>query len=216
MTDKPDIAIVGGTGALGKGLAMRLVRAGFRITIGSRDSARAEATAVEIGATGGAENKDAARQGDIVFVTVPFGSQADTLAAIADAVEGKIVVDCTVALKPPKVARVQLPDEGSAGAIAGTVLGDRATVVAGFHNISAEKLQGDATGDDLGDVLIFGDNVEAREKVIGLAEAMGIRGIHGGVLANSAAAEALTSVLIAINKRYKVADGAGIRITGLG
>lgn len=212
------IAIVGGTGALGGGLALRCARSGLAVAIGSRDAAKAEAAAQEVAqATGsqlvsGHDNAGAAALGDIVFVTVPFASQAGTLELIREACQGKIVVDTTVPLVPPKVARVQLPAEGSAAVLAARILGDGVRLVTGFHNISAVKLG--LEGDPGCDVLIFGDDVEAREAVVDLAIRLGVQAWHAGPLANSAAAEALTSVLISINKRYKVADGAGIRITG--
>jgi NADPH-dependent F420 reductase len=214
----PTVAVIGATGALGRGLAARLARAGHPVVLGSRDPARAqaaaEAMAAETGAKAtGADNRGAAEAAEIVFVAVPFASQAETLAAIAPACAGKIVVDATVPLVPPKVARVQLPPEGSAAAIAAAALGPEARLVTAFHNVSAAKLAGE--GPVGCDVLVFGDDVEARETVVGLAAAMGLRGVHGGPLANSVAAEAMTSVLIAVNRRYKVADGAGVRVTGL-
>ncbi|MEQ8347206.1 MAG: NADPH-dependent F420 reductase [Sneathiellaceae bacterium] len=219
-TDSPIIAVVGGSGALGSGLALRAARAGLTVVIGSRTADKAAAAAAAVAekipgaAIRGAGNLDAARAGDIVLVTVPFESQAATLAAIAPHVAGKIVVDTTVPLVPPKVARVQLPTEGSAAARAAAALGPQVRLVTGFHNVSAAKLQGD--GPVGCDVLVFGDEPEARQAVIEIAGRMGLRGVHGGVLDNAAAAEAMTSVLIAINKRYKIAEGAGIRITGLG
>jgi hypothetical protein len=127
-------------------------------------------------------------------------------------VAGKLVVDTTVPLVPPRVARVQLPPEHSAALAARKQLGDGARIVAGFHNVAGHKLQTDAAIDC--DVLVFGDDVADRDIVVAMAEAAGLRGVHAGPLANSVAAEALTSVLIGINRNYKV-DGAGIRITGL-
>jgi NADPH-dependent F420 reductase len=122
------------------------------------------------------------------------------------------VVDTTVPLVPPKVARVQLPPEISAALAAQQRLGESARVVAAFHNVAAHKLQ---TSDPIDcDVLIFGDDPKDRAVVAALAEAAGLRGVHAGPLANAVAGEALTSVLIGINRNYKV-DGAGIRITGL-
>lgn len=214
-----NIAVIGGTGALGGGLAMRFARAGFYVTIGSRSADKAKAAAREIAeATGsdrvtGGDNLWAAESGDLAIVTVPFASQLDTLALIAPAIRDRIVVDTTVPLMPPKVARVQLPVEGSAAARARKALGPRVRLVTGFHNLSAAKLRG--TGETGCDVLIFGDDVEAREVVIELGTRLGVRALHGGPLDNSVAAEAMTSVLISINKRYKVEAGAGIRITGI-
>ena len=206
------IAIVGGTGNLGSALAWRLARAGRRVIIGSRSAESAIARAAELGhGLTGMANADAAAAADIVFVTVPFAAQAATLAEISPHVSGKIVVETTVPLMPPKVMRVQLPSEGSAAARAQALLGEDVRLVAGFHNVAAHKLAQDVDVDC--DILVFGDDKAARAQVVALADAIGLRGIHGGALVNSAAAEAMTSLLIFINKTYAV-DGAGIRITG--
>lgn len=204
---------------MGTGLAMRLARAGFDLSIGSRvaeraaEAARALAELTVARGISGTDNVSSAAGADIVFVTVPFASQRQTLVEIAPVVQGKIVVDTTVPLVPPKVARVQLPPEGSAAAIAAEVLGNDVRLLSGFHNVSAHKLQQD--GNPGCDVLIFGDNIQAREQVVDLTNQLDIRGLHGGPLDNAVAAEAMTSLLIAINKRYKVSDGAGIQITGI-
>jgi NADPH-dependent F420 reductase len=145
-------------------------------------------------------------------LAVPFSSHEATITEIKDAVQGKIVVDAAVPLVPPKVSTVQLPAEGSAAQIAQRLLGDGVKVVSAFHNVGASKLHAGERADC--DVLVFGNDKESREIVIALAGEVATRGVDGGVLANSAAAEALTSVLIGINRRYKV-PGAGIRITGL-
>lgn len=214
-----NVAIVGGTGALGGGLALRCARAGLSVAIGSRDAAKAEAAAREVAAATGStkasghNNIAAAAVGDLVFVTVPFASQAYTLASIRQACSGKIVIDTTVPLMPPKVARVQLPASGSAAQTAADILGPQIRLVTAFHNVSAHKLG--LEGEPGCDILVFGDNVEARESVVSLIGTLGMRAVHAGPLANSAAAEAMTSVLISINKRYKIAAGAGIRITGI-
>jgi NADPH-dependent F420 reductase len=217
----PIISVIGGTGQLGAAIARRLALAGARIVIGSRDAARAEAAAAGLAAeTGahdaasrvvGADNLEAARRGDIVILTVPAASQAASLAEIAPALAGKILVDTTVPLVPPKVMRVQLPPEGSAAIRAQKMLGEGVRVVSAFHNVAAHKLATDETVEC--DVLVFGDDRAARQAVLPIVEACGLRALHGGVLANSAAAEALTSVLIFLNKTYGV-DGAGLRITG--
>lgn len=219
MQELNSISIIGGTGDLGGGLAMACARAGLRVYVGSRDSARARQAASEISAaTGGVvegmDNLSCAGRGDIVAVTVPFASQAETLRSIAGSVVGKIVLDTTVPLVPPRVARVQLPAEGSAANRALAILGDGVRLVTGFHSVSAQKLR---AGEKVaGDVLLFSDDVEAREVIATLADRIGLRGVHGGPLANSVAGEALTSVLIGINKRYKVAEGAGVVVTGIG
>ncbi len=218
MTGKPSIAIIGGTGDLGTGLARRWAKAGYTLFIGSRSADKAVAAASELGAlaTGGKPtgmaNLDAAKAGDVVVLTVPFASAAGTLDEIKGAVPGKIVIDTTVPLVPPRVARVQLPPEGSAAVAAQLRLGDGVRVISAFHNVAAHKLQQLDMALDC-DVLVFGDKAEDREVAITLAEALGVRGLHAGPLANSAAAEALTSVIIGINRTYKV-DGASIRITG--
>jgi NADPH-dependent F420 reductase len=212
MSSKPRIAILGGTGDLGSGLARCWAAAGYDVTIGSRSAEKAEEAAKQLGGVRGAGNSEAAKAADIVVVAVPFASHDSTLRDVKDAVQGKIVVDAVVPLVPPKVATVQLPKEGSAAQIAQALLGDGVRVVSAFHNVGATKLHSGERADC--DVLVFGDDKDARAAVIELANAVASRGIDGGVLANSAAAEALTSVLIGINRRYKV-PGAGISITGL-
>lgn len=215
--DKPRIGVIGGTGALGSALARRWAMAGYDVVLGSRAPERAEAAAAEMTLPDGAArpagmgNADAAAASDIVVVTVPFASQEQMLQDIKEAAAGRIVVDTTVPLVPPKVMRVQLPPEGSAALRARRILGGDARLVSGFHNVAAHKLQRDEDIDC--DVLIFGEP-EDRAPVVELARAAGLRGIHAGPLDNAVAAEALTSILIGVNKRYK-ADGAGIRITGI-
>ncbi|MDP3548787.1 MAG: NADPH-dependent F420 reductase [Novosphingobium sp.] len=206
------IGIIGGTGNLGAAIAWRLARAGRTVLIGSRKAEAAQEKAAELGhGLVGMANADAAAQADLIIVTVPFSAQEATLADIKPHVAGKIVVDTTVPLVPPKVMRVQLPAEGSAAVRAQGLLGEGVTMVSGFHNVAAHKLAQDI---DVGcDVLVFGDDKAARAEVVALADAMGLRGLHAGALCNSAAAEAMTSILIFMNKTYKV-DGAGIRITG--
>lgn len=196
MLEGKTIAVVGGSGKLGSALAGRWKKAGLNVIIGSRS---------------GTPNAQAAAEADIVVVTVPFSAQADTLADIAPHVVGKIVVDTTVPLMPPKVMRVQLPAEGCAALRAQAQLGEGVTTISAFHNVAAHKLATDNQVDC--DVLVFGDDKDARQVGIALAEAAGLRGLHAGALANSAAAEALTSVLIFLNKTYQ-ADGAGVVITG--
>lgn len=216
MTSPSTIAVIGGTGALGAAIATRLARSGATVLIGSRDTSKAESAAQQLreqtgGSVEGLDNRGAASRAQLVILTVPFASQETTLRDIAAAVSGKIVVDTTVPLVPPKVMRVQLPPEGSAAVRAQRLLGEGVTVVSAFHNVAAHKLA--ETGAVDCDVLVFGDDRIAREQVIGVVERCGLRGLHGGALVNSAAAEALTSVLIFLNKTYAV-DGAGVRITG--
>ncbi|MGH7056873.1 MAG: NADPH-dependent F420 reductase, partial [Acetobacteraceae bacterium] len=161
----------------------------------------------------GLTQTEAAACADVIVLSVPFAAHAAALDAIRPACAGKIVVDATVPLVPPKTGTAQIPPEGCAAVQARERLGEGVTVVSAFHNISAKKLAGTEAIDC--DVLVFGDVRAARETVIRLAEAAGLRALHGGPLANSIAAEALTSVLITINRLYKV-QGAGIRITGPG
>jgi 8-hydroxy-5-deazaflavin:NADPH oxidoreductase len=213
MNAKPTIAILGGTGDLGSGLAKCWLAAGYKIILGSRSAEKAKSVAETMtGAVTGDDNVGAAKAADIVVVAVPFASHDGTLREVKDAVQGKIVVDAAVPLVPPKVSVVQLPAAGSAAQMAQELLGPGVRVVSAFHNVGATKLHQGSRADC--DVLVFGDDKAAREIVMGLANAVATAGIDGGLLANSAAAEALTSVLIGINRRYKV-PGAGIRITGL-
>ncbi len=215
------IGIIGGTGALGSGLALRCAAAGHDVAIGSRDPARGGETADALGAQlaqrGGAaaigtmSNADAAAFGEIVLVAVRFANQRETLAAIRDAVQGKIVVDTTVPLVPPKVMRVQLPAEGSAAQIAQDILGDGVRVVSAFQSVAAHHLA--AMGEVPCDVLVSGDDRDARAAVVDLARSIGLTALHAGPLCNAAAAEALTSVLIFLNKEY--GTHSGIRITGI-
>jgi NADPH-dependent F420 reductase len=220
MTPNPrTIAILGGAGKEGSGLALRWGYAGHRVLIGSRSAERAEAAASELNAelaTGpisGMTNGAAAAAADLVVLTVPYAAQQETAMEVAAELAGKILVDVTAPLKPPRVSVVQLPEGGSAAVALQERLGDMVTVVAAFQNISAHHLR------DLDhvmecDVLVSADDADAADQVIALVNDAGMKGWHSGPLANSAAAEALTSVLIALNRRYKV-PGSGIRITGI-
>lgn len=218
MAEKPILAILGGTGKEGNGLALRFAQAGFRVLIGSRDPARAQSAAAELNALlpgrtiEGIDNEAAARQADIVFLTVPYAAQHATVTPLKEMLSGKILVDATVPLVPPKVARVQLPGAGSAVAALQDALGSAVRVVSAFQNVSAHQLKDLDRAVDC-DVIVCGDDAESCDTVIDLAAAIGVRAFYGGAICNSAAAEALTSVLIAINKRYKIA-ASGIRITG--
>ena len=218
----PVLAILGGTGDLGTGLARRWAQAGYQVIIGSRTQEKAEATVAdlrEVMAERGVaevsvqamENLAAAEAANIVTLTVPFSHQASTLQLVKPALQGKILIDVTVPLVPPKVARVQLPEQGSAGQIAQELLGEDVYVVSAFQNVAAAHLQ-EGRGVEC-DVLVSGNKKVARQEVITLVEAAGMRGFHAGMINNSAAAEALTSVLITINKQYGC--HAGIKISGL-
>jgi NADPH-dependent F420 reductase len=240
----PTLAVIGGTGAEGSGLALRWALAGYPVIIGSRDGAKAEdaAAALEEKAQGfvaesdedyldppeaarrlarpsaeeialcGMENAEAAAACHIAILAVPLAAQLSTLESIRDHLQGKILVDVTAPLRPPKVGTVQLPEGGSAVVKAQEMLGEGVRVVSAFQNIAAGHLAEPDHEIDC-DVLVCGDSRSARDIVIGLAEAAGMRAWHAGPLANSAASEALTSVLISINRAYKI-PGSGIRITG--
>lgn len=217
MDDVLKLAIIGGTGDLGSGLAHLWAKAGHDVVLGSRTAERAEAAARDLSARSGRSvrglaNLDAAREADVVVLAVPYSSHGQTLEELKGVLGGKIVVDAAVPLVPPKVSLVQLPAGGSAALEARRILGPDARLAAAFHNVGAKKLhEGDKADCD---VLVFADDKEVRDVVVRLAGEIGTRGVPGGALANSAAAEALTSVLIWINRAHKV-PGAGIRITGL-
>jgi NADPH-dependent F420 reductase len=204
------VAVLGGTGNLGFALARRWAMAGHEVLIGSREAAKAIEAAARIGAVG-LENREAAQAADIVVLTVPFASQRAVLEHVAPALQGKVLIDTTVPLVPPRVARVQLPAEGSAAVLAAAIVGEGVRVVSAFHNVPADTIRRDGEVDC--DVLVFGDDKDARAAAIALAQAAGLRAFHAGSLANSAAAEALTSVLIFLNRHY--GGHAGIRLTGL-
>lgn len=216
MSSRPTIAIIGGTGDLGSGLARLWASAGYPVVIGSRTREKAEAAARELSGgdvcVRGDGNAAAALAGDIVVLSVPYASHDEIVEEIREAVAGKIVVDAAVPLVPPRVSVVQLPAAGSPAVVAQRLFGPGVRVVSAFHHVGAKKLQGGERADC--DVLVFGDDPGARATVIELAGVVATRGVDGGGLANSVAAEALTSVLIAINRKYKI-PGAGIRITGL-
>lgn len=207
------IAILGGTGSLGRGLASRWIKSGHDVLIGSRELEKATEVAISLGLeeSQGMLNIDAAKACEIACLTVPFAHQEATLLNIDSSLNQKIMIDATVPLMPPKVMRVQLPQEGSAALKAQAILGAETTVISAFQNISAELLQTDKEIDC--DVLVAGDFLEARNVVIELVKDAGLTGWHAGPLCNSVAAESLTSILIAINKKHSLAH-SGIKITG--
>lgn len=217
--NKTTLAILGGTGKEGAGLAMRWALSGYDVIIGSRSLDKATARAAEMNAEmgqdllSGMSNPDAAAAADIVILSVPYAAHKATLDSVRAACQGKIVVDLTVPLQPPEIMAVNLPAGRSAALEAQVLLGDGATVVAAFQNVSAVKLKQLDKPVDC-DVLVCADHDDAKSAIIKLVEAAGMRGIDAGVLKNAVAAEALTPVLLHINKSYRV-QGAGIRITGL-
>lgn len=213
------IAVLGGSGAEGSGLAFRWAHAGLSVVLGSRTADKATAAACELDrllgrqAVEGMDNHAAATRADIVVLAVPYAAQQATALAVKDVLAGKVLIDVTVPLVPPKVDRVQLPAGRSAVEQLAEQLGPDVQVVAAFQNVGAHHLKDLSHRIDC-DVLICADTRAAREIGVALAEAAGLVGIHAGPLANAAAVEAMTSVLIAINKAYK-AKASGIRITGL-
>jgi NADPH-dependent F420 reductase len=214
------IAVIGGTGREGPGLALRWAKSGrYQVLIGSRQQEKAERVASELNARLGRNlirglvNPDAAAAADMVVLTVPYSAHVPTLESIRAGLRGKILVDVTVPLQPPQVSRVHIPPGGSAAAEAQALLGSDVRVVAAFQNVGAAHLQDPDHPID-SDVLVCGDDKEAKAEVIALAEAAGMRGLDAGPLQNAVVAEGLTAVLIGINIRYK-AKGAGIRITGI-
>ena len=213
------IAFIGGTGPEGRGLAFRLALAGHRVIIGSRRQQRAEAAAAEVRSrapqaqVAAGLNADAVRRADMVFITVPFEAQRDTLASLTDQIGERLVVSTTVPLVVEKgrAGTVAVP-EGSAAEQAQALL-PRARVVAAFQNLSAHKLlEGDAPLEM--DVVVCADDAEAKRTVMALAEEVrGLRAVDGGPLANSRYVEDVTALLLNINRRYKA--HAGIRIVGI-
>jgi hypothetical protein len=206
---------------LGRGIAARALRHGIPVCIGSRAAERAEAVAEELrreipgAAVTGVSIAAAAEAGELLAVTVPFAAQLETLRAIREIAKGKIVLDTTVPLVPPRVARVQLPPEGSAAVRAQKELGADVRVVSALHTVAAALLGSDAAAEAIGDVLVFGDDKASRDTVVALLARMDLTALHGGSLANSAATEAFTSVLIFLNKHYQ-AEHAGLKVTGIG
>lgn len=214
------VAVIGGTGKEGSGLVLRWARSGYRVLVGSRAADRAEAKAAELNVllgdavVQGMSNQAAAEEADLVVLSVPYDAHQSILESIKDVVQGKILVDVTVPLKPPAIRTVHVPEGHAASLEAQALLGAGVRVVAAFQNVSAAHLQ-DLDHSVQCDVLVCGDDAQAKAEVTQLVEAIpGMRAIDAGPLANAVAAEALTPVLLYINKRYKVV-GAGIRITGL-
>ncbi len=214
----PTIAVIGGTGKEGAGLALRWAHRGYSVIIGSREAGRATQKAAELNALLGAEtirgmaNADAAAAAQIVVLSVPYTAHAETLAAIKQAVQGKLLIDVTVPINPSDYRTVYVPEGKSACAEAQALLGESVKVVAAFQNVSAVHLKKLDHSVDC-DVLVCGDDEAAKAQTIALIEAIGMRGIDAGGLMNAVAVEALTPVLLYINGRYKI-KGAGIRITG--
>jgi NADPH-dependent F420 reductase len=221
MSEAPikNIGIIGGTGKEGKGLAYRWAKAGYFIFIGSRNIEKAQAAAEEVNVllennrtVAGVENSTAAQNADIVVLTVPFSAHQAMLESIKDELQGKILIDVTVPLVPPRVTHVQMPPAGSAALESQKILGSATRLVSAFQNISYEHLLRE---EDVNcDVLVCGNDKSARGTVLQLVKAAGLVGWDAGPLENSMVVEGLTSILIGINKQFGV-QSAGIRITGV-
>jgi NADPH-dependent F420 reductase len=217
-TEAPDVtglvvAVLGGTGEQGRGLARRFALAGVRVVLGSRDAARAQAAAAGLpGQVTGDDNAGAARSGDVVVVAVPWDGHGELLASLAGELAGKVVVDCVNPLGFDKQGAYALPvEEGSAAQQAQAVLPD-SRVVGAFHHVSAVLLLDEQTEQVETDVLVLGDDRAATDLVQALAALVpGMRGIYAGRLRNAHQVEALTANLISVNRRYKA--HAGVRIT---
>jgi len=213
------VGILGGTGKEGAGLAMRWALNGYRVIIGSRSEEKATTRATEMNEELGGDyitgmgNEDCAKESNLVVLSVPYGAHKPTLESVKEHCAGKVLVDLTVPLQPPEIMSVNLPEGNAAALEAQDILGDEVTVVAAFQNVSSVKLKKLDQPVDC-DVLVCGDNADAKQEVIQLVKAAGMRGIDAGALKNAVAVEALTPVLLYINKAYKV-KGAGIRITGV-
>lgn len=212
------VAIIGGTGKEGRGMALRWARAGHEVLIGSRDGARAEHAAAELGALAGkpvrgGDNATVVAQAEVAVLSVPYAAHRETLIGLREALRGKVLVDITVPLQPPNVRRVSLPEGKAAALEAQALLGVDTKVVAAFHHVSAVHLAALDHAVDC-DVLVCSDDAGALAAGIALAEGLGTRGLDAGGLANAIALESLTPVLLHLNRKYKSA-GAGIRFTGL-
>ncbi len=213
------IAVIGGTGKEGKGLALRWAHAGYELIIGSRDAERAANAANELKMmlgkpnVRGLSNADAAREADLVVLSVPYEAHAAILEMIADAVQGKILIDVTAPLDPENKKKALHVPEGSAAQAAQQRLGANVRVVAAFQNISYTHLTDLHEG--LGcDVLVCGNDKEAKKQVIELAHAAGMTAFDAGPIENAVVAEGLPAVLININIQFKIKN-AGIQITGV-
>lgn len=211
-----NVAIVGGTGSLGSGLALRLAAPGVRVIIGSRDREKAKTVVESLrksltrGALEGETNQEAVKEAEFVVIAVPYEGHATTVAQLKGQLAGKTVIDAVV---PLKKGRPFVPAAGSALLEAQQILGDEAPVVGALHNISAVDLQSaDAA---LGDVLVCGDNEAAKQKVMEVIRRIGARSFDAGPAANAYVVEGLTGVLISLNRKYK-SKHASVKVTGIG
>jgi len=215
MNNIEKIGIIGGSGSLGFALSNRLIKESFKVMIGSRSPEKVIPKIDEIGKDLDVQNLkvqgigQTARESELIFLTVPFSAHHKTVSEIKPFVQGKIVVDTTVPLVPPKVARVQLPESGCVARVTQEILGNDVHVVSALHNVAATELAKSKTADV--EVMVFGNNKEARETVIQLISKISLKGWHCGSIDNAVVAESLTPVLIFMNKFYNF-NGSGIKI----
>jgi NADPH-dependent F420 reductase len=212
------IGVIGGTGKEGRGLALRWALAGHDVVIGSRDAERARAVAAELlpltgGKLTGSDNGAALSGAEVVLLSVPYAAHAETLHGLKAELADRILIDITVPLQPPHVGQVHLPKGESAALEAQAILGPTAKVVAALHHVSSTQLLEPSKIIDC-DVLLCGDDPQAKATVTALVVDLGLRGLDAGPLRNSIALESLTPVLLTLNKKYKSA-GAGIRFTNI-
>ena len=215
MNNIEKIGIIGGSGSLGFALSNRLIKESFKVMIGSRSPEKVISKIGEIDKDLDVQNikvqgiGQTARESELIFITVPFSAHHKTVLEIKPFVQGKIVVDTTVPLVPPKVARVQLPESGCVARMTQEILGNDVHVVSALHNVAATELAKSQTTDV--EVMVFGNNKEARETVIQLISKISLKGWHCGSIDNAVVAESLTPVLIFMNKFYNF-SGSGIKI----
>lgn len=219
-----DIAILGGTGALGRGLALRLAIAGHRVLVGSRNHERAEEAAEKLravlkasgvdfsGSVKGTTNHGAASSGELVVLATPSQPDADFFAAISEALCGKVLLDCTVHLHPNDPTQVA-PGEPATAERISQELGPDVIVVAGFHTLAAAKLE-DLSQSFEADTFVVGDSDEGKALVKAMANSIGVRCFDAGQLSNGRTLERMTALLIGLNKRYR-RRGLGFSLSGM-
>jgi len=213
------LAVIGGTGKEGKGLALRWAKAGYQVLIGSRSFEKATAAAQQIlelldvnASIGGTTNRDAAKAADIAILTVPYLAHREILEDIKDVMQGKILVDVTVPLSSARGSDLYISSSGSAAQEASAILGENVQVTSAFQNISYKLLLQEESIPS--DVLVTGTSKDARIETLKLVRAAGFTGWDAGPIENAFVTEGLTRVLIYINKEYG-SKNAGIKITGV-
>ncbi len=213
------VSILGGTGEQGPGMALRWAKAGLEVIIGSRQQEKAAGVAAELNQElgqaliKGLANPDAAAAADVVALTVPFAAHRSTIESVKDQLAGKVLIDVCVPLDPDNPRKMLPPEAGSATEEAQALLGDAVKVVAAFQNVSAYELRHHDHPIDC-DVLVCGNDREARQTVIQLVEQMGLQAVDAGLAYQARVIEGITALLIGLNIRHKV-KGSGVRISGL-